>query len=83
MFRTSSRWLLRHQWTLAAGASLLLAGCGDSQTGSFSAAASEKAAAENGLAPGTKAQKAAPTPVARGKAGKGSRAPGGATPNPD
>ena len=80
MLRISSHRLLhRVGWTLTAGAFLLLAGCGDPQTGAFRAADSEKVAAEKGLAPGTKtALKAAPP--ARGKV---PGAQGAATPRPD
>jgi len=82
MLRISSHRLLhRVGRTLTAGAFLYLAGCEDSQTGTFNGAASEKLAAEKGLAPGTKAQKAAP-PTAGGL-GKVPRAPGGAAPSPD
>jgi hypothetical protein len=84
MVRTSSYWLLHHRWMLMAGAVLLLAGCGDSQTGTFNGAASEKLAAEKGLAPGSKTTlKAAPPPVASGRTGKAPKPPGVATPNPN
>jgi hypothetical protein len=83
MLITSSRWLLHRRWTLTAGAFLVLAGCGDPETGAFRAADSEKAAAEKGLAPGSKTTiKAAPTPV-RGKANKAPKPPGGAAPSPN
>jgi hypothetical protein len=67
--------------TLIAGALFLSAGCGDSETGTFSGAASEKVAAEKGLAPGSKAQKAAVPPLAKGKTS--TRPPGGGAATPD
>ena len=81
MLRTFSYWLLDHRRMLMAGAVLLLAGCGDSQTATFNGAASEKLAAEKGLAPGSKTTlKAAPSPGAKGNAPK---PPGVSTPNPN
>jgi hypothetical protein len=83
MLGTSRGWPLRYRWTLIAGALLLLAGCGDSETGTFSGTASEKAAAEKGLGPGALAKKAAPPPLVRNKSGQAPRTPGGGLASPD
>jgi hypothetical protein len=83
MLRTSRGLPLRYQSTLIAGALFLSAGCNDSQTGTFNAAASEKAAAEKGLAPGIKSKPAAPRPLAKSKTGPVPRAPGGGAATPD
>jgi hypothetical protein len=84
MQRTSRPRSQTFQCSLIAGALFFLAGCADSQTGAFKGAASEKAAAEKGLAPGSKTQlKAAAPPSAKGKNSKAWRAPDGGAPNPN
>jgi hypothetical protein len=67
------------------GALMLMAGCGNPETGTFSAASSEKAAAEKGITgPGPGANKTPVKPtVVKTKKGVFPRVPGGGAPSPE
>ena len=83
MLRTSRGWPLRYRWTLMAGACFSWLAAATLKPGTFSGAASEKAAAEKGLGPGALAKKAAPPPLVRNKSGQAPRTPGGGLASPD
>jgi hypothetical protein len=78
-------WIARCRQQAGIAALLLLIGCGNPETGTFSGAASEKAAAEKGIkGPGPGAtQTPVKASVARTKKGLVRREPGGGTPSPD